>query len=610
MKKRSFGDRFRYWFDRMMSKGTVSMTVLLFAVTAVIVCLIGLAGYLLSGEDGILSQIWYSMMYTLDAGNLSGVSTDNVLYLLAMFLATLCGLFLTSILIGIIAAGIEKKLNSLSKGMSVVQEDDHTVIIGFDSKLFVILNELIEANANKKKACIVVLGEKPKEEMEEEIAFHFPDTGTTRIICRSGVLHETAALKRCSVETSRSVIINVSDDSETVKIVLALSAYLKDKTLRNRELRFIAALNDPEYIEPAEIAGEGRTVTVYLKDALARIIANTCRQHGLSQVLTELFNFSGNEFYFETVPELDGKTFHEALLSFSNAVAVGLYSKDRVYLNPPMDMKIEPDDRIILLENDDGEYVCHPAVHPEETIIHAGAGVRAEASDHLLVFGSNDKLPIILREYAKYVKPGTRVTVVDDDADEEALGTYAALDISICRDPVTASAMLRYLEQGENNILLVSDDSTDPEESDSATLLKLILLRDISDKKHCLPAITTEMFSTDNQRLASRARVDDFVIGSSFSSLLMAQISENPMLISLYKELLDESGSELYLKPASEYVTEGVPVDMYTLTESAARKGEIMVGYRKPLQDVIVNPPKKESIVFEQGDQIVVIAEN
>ena len=121
------------------------------------------------------------------------------------------------------------------------------------------------------------------------------------------------------------------------------------------------------------------------------------------------------------------------------------------------------------------------------------------------------------------------------------------------------------------------------------------------------------MRSVDNQRLASQARVDDFVIGSNFASLIMAQISENPNMMPLIDDLLDESGSEMYMKPASDYVPVGVPVDSYILAESAARKGEIYLGYRhndSVRTDVIVNPYKEETIIFGEKDLVVVIAEN
>lgn len=166
----------------------------------------------------------------------------------------------------------------------------------------------------------IVLGKQPKEEMEEAISSHIANTKTTYIICRSGGLHESYALECYSIETCKSVIVNVHEDAEVVKILLALATYIKNKELLNAEQRFIVSLQDNQYVEAANIAGEGRAAIIYVKDAIARIISNTYRQHGSSQVLTELFNFTGNELYFEKVPELAGKSFKEATMRFSNAI--------------------------------------------------------------------------------------------------------------------------------------------------------------------------------------------------------------------------------------------------------------------------------------------------
>lgn len=330
-------------------------------------------------------------------------------------------------------------------------------------------------------------------------------------------------------------------------------------------------------------------------------------------VLTELFNFSGNELYFESVPTLEGKTFREVTLSFANAVPVGLYAKGEVRLNPPMDTVIGKNDQIVLLELDDGAFEYHPAKKVDATGICDSVRASAKANNNLLILGSNEKLPTILKEYAKYVQPGTRVVIVDDDFEKAKLGSYVNLEITVCTEAVSWELLCRFLGENANNILLLNDDSQDPEASDSQTLLRLILLRDIADKSGLHFSITTEMRSVDNQRLASQARVDDFVIGSNFASLMMAQISENPQLMPLIDDLLDESGSELYMKPIADYVSVGVPVDSYTLTESAARKGEIYLGYRQLDEEnsaVVVNPRKDEKITFGDQDQIVVIAEN
>ncbi len=613
MKKRTLRKRISYWFDCMMSKGPIAMSILLFAITVAIVGVIGIIAYFVSDDGGVFYQIWNSLMHTIDTGNLAAASVDNLAYLTLMTIATLSGMVITSILIGIISTGVEGKLNDLRKGISVVQEDNHTVVIGFNNEIYTILRELIEANANHKNACVVILGEQPKEEMEDAISLHILDTKTTKIICRSGTLHDAYSLERCSVETCKSVIVNVQDDAEIVKIILALTAYVKEKELLNPELQFVASMQDTQYAEVAKIAGGGRAAIIFAKDAIARIISNTCRQHGLSQVLTELFNFSGNEIYFESIPALAGKTFKEATLSFLNAVAVGLYTDGFVQLNPPMDTVIKENAQIVLLELDDGVYEYHPKMTVDTSKICKGERSSAKANNNLLILGSNEKLPIILMEYAKYVGEDTRVIIVDDDLDKTKLGTYDNLTITVCEERVTRDLLCRFLDTSINNILLLNDDSQDSETSDSMTLLRLILLRDIADKDNRRFAITTEMRSVENQRLATQARVDDFVIGSNFASLMLAQISENPKMIPLIDDLLDESGSELYMKPISDYVAIGEPIDSYMLTESAAEKGEVYIGYRHIREEktnVIVNPRKDEKIVFGELDQIVVIAEN
>lgn len=357
--------------------------------------------------------------------------------------------------------------------------------------------------------------------------------------------------------------------------------------------------------------GELRKGTsIVQKDAIARIISNTCRQHGLSQVLSEIFSFDGNELYFEKISELEGKSFKEAVLSLSNATVVGICKEGKVTLNPAMDTVIDADTELVVIEADDGAYKINPDSEIDDSKICNAGSSYAEASNNLVVLGTNDKLPIILSEYDKYVEPGTTVIIVDNDFDEAVLDSYDNLEIKICTEAVSRDMLCKLLAEDVNNILLMNDDSEDAEESDSQTLLRLILLRDIADKSDRSFAITTEMRNADNQRLALQARVDDFVIGSNFASLLLAQISENANMAPVIMELLDESGSELYMKQVAQYVTVGEPVNFYTLTESAVRKGEIFVGYRHADEAVVVNPDKSMMVTFGANDQVVVIAEN
>ena len=106
MKKHPVREKIRYVFDYLLSKGPVAMIGLLLAVTMTIVGIIGIVANLCSEDGGVIYHIWNSFLHTLDPGTISGNDASNVPYLVMMTLATLCGLFLTSILIGIITSGI------------------------------------------------------------------------------------------------------------------------------------------------------------------------------------------------------------------------------------------------------------------------------------------------------------------------------------------------------------------------------------------------------------------------------------------------------------------------------------------------------------------------
>ena len=99
---------------------------------------------------------------------------------------------------------------------------------------------------------------------------------------------------------------------------------------------------------------------------------------------------------------------------------------------------------------------------------------------------------------------------------------------------------------------------------------------------------------------------------------LASQLSENKDLKAVFDDLFDADGSEIYVKPATDYVNAGTPVNFYTLCESAARKGEIAIGYRinefshnvDKAYGVSVNPKKSDMVTFTDKDKLIVIAED
>jgi hypothetical protein len=99
--------------------------------------------------------------------------------------------------------------------------------------------------------------------------------------------------------------------------------------------------------------------------------------------------------------------------------------------------------------------------------------------------------------------------------------------------------------------------------------------------------------------------------------LMTSQLSENSELMGVFTDLFDPEGSEIYLKPISDYVKTGQPVNFYTVTEAARRRGETAIGYRLMSEShdadkgygVHTNPKKSERVNFSTEDKIIVVAE-
>jgi hypothetical protein len=127
------------------------------------------------------------------------------------------------------------------------------------------------------------------------------------------------------------------------------------------------------------------------------------------------------------------------------------------------------------------------------------------------------------------------------------------------------------------------------------------------------------MVDIRNRELAEVTGADDFVVSNKLVSLMLAQASENEYLSSIFDDLLDEDGSEIYMRPIGDYVDLTKPVNFYTIAEAARQRGETAIGYRRqrPGEDdgrnmggVVVNPSKSEVLDYQPEDRVIVLAED
>lgn len=637
MQKPTLKEKIRYYFENTMSSGPSGVIKWLAIVSLAIVLLLGLVilifGIKESGDAesplGFFEGAWQSLMATLDSGTMGGDPADAWPFRIVRFIATLVGIFVISILIGSISSGIDEKIDELKKGKSKVLETNHTLILGWSEKVFSIIKEIIEANSNQKNPSIVILADRDKVEMDDEIREKIEDFKNTKIICRSGSPLESSAITVVNPNAARSIIVLANEeanaDTYVIKSVLALT---NGKNRKKDPYHIVAEVKDPKNMEAAELVGNNETVFVLSSNLISKITAQTCRQSGLSVVYTELLQFDGDEIYFNEEKSVVGKTYKDALFAYNTSSVIGLFTSDKnVLINPPMDTVINNGDQVIAIsEDDDTVKVSGMSSWNIKQDVFNNFERNDVKTEHTLILGWNDRGISIIEELDNYVAKGSEVLILaDSEIDIEAsLSDLKAnvknQNISYMKGNIIDRNTLDSLqaENFDHIILLSYKDGMDVQESDAITLICLLHLRAISEKVNKDFSIVSEMLDIRNRDLGVVAKADDFIVGDNLISLMLSQLSENKDLKKVYDILFEADGSEIYLKPVSRYVKSGEEMDFYTIVERAAQLNETAIGYRITAESsnsdehfgVKLNPKKTDKITFSPDDLIIVLSED
>jgi voltage-gated potassium channel Kch len=607
-----------------MSRGTPALVGWLAVVSALLVVLVTLAlSIAAAGTPGsnIFSLLWQTFT---SAFELSIPGGGDVAVHVIWFLLALGGLFVVSALIGLLNNGIDEKLDDLRKGRSPVVERDHTVILGWSDQIFIIASELVVANRSRRRAAVVVLAEQDKLVMDDLLRHRLGDTGNTRFVCRTGNPLDVKDLELVQLNTARSIIVlspqtQVREDADAyvLKTLLAIS---RGPAFREVEHHVVTSVRDGSSRAVAQLAG-GDAIVLDADDISARLIVQAARQSGLSAVYHDLMDFGGDELYVVAEPALQGQEFGQSQLAYRQCCPVGLMRADgTTTLNPPMDTVIGPDDKIVILASDDSSIRLsgeRPDLAPAAIV---DAAPQPSHPERTLVLGWNGRARRIIEQLDTYVASGSTVEVITDrvDADSSiATMSYQLQNLApTAKDGDTRDRkVLESLDiGGYDNVIVLCDDRLDPLTADSRVLVTLLHLRDILAKRDQKGAIVTEIRDDRDRELAQLTRDDDFVISDRLVSLLMTQISENVHLQSVFSDLFDADGAEIYIREASYYLRAAPDLTFATAVEAARQRNEVAIGYRRTDggdddDDAIVLNPDKFA-VMPPIDRLIVLASN
>ncbi|MBQ2311030.1 MAG: hypothetical protein II185_00570, partial [Firmicutes bacterium] len=227
----------------------------------------------------------------------------------------------------------------------------------------------------------------------------------------------------------------------------------------------------------------------------------------------------------------------------------------------------------------------------------------------IVVIGFSNELLTIINELPDNINKITLAGISADqrnaslpDSSEfssEIEGDYRSLD---------SERVLYDVVKDAPHIIVLSDRKKSPEDADTDVIMRIMKLRDIKKKYGLGFTITAEIRCENNRKLLNYETGDDFIVATDMSSMILAQICEDPRRNALFAEFLDEEGSEIYLKTPEQL---GIKTEGLTNLELRAQlyaMGYILLGF-KTSEDPFIPYVKDGPVELEPGDGLVVIGE-
>ncbi|MBP5332418.1 MAG: hypothetical protein J6Y89_11270 [Lachnospiraceae bacterium] len=636
MKKAGFKERFTYWFDTRMSKGTISMIKMLTVATLVVVLLLALiisaGGF---AEDGGFFSVFWNNLATVINAWMPYADEGSAGYVILTAIAAVAGLLLTSVLIGIISSGIEDRLTGLRKGNSRVLEQGHKVILGLISGEYELIRQLILA-AGDEKAVLVIAEEMERDEMEDLIRDNVEIPKNVRIICRNVDICDPAALSHLSIPDSVSVVISPMEDSRAVKAVLAVKKVLEEE--HNSTTVVSASVTQDNYLLPS---GGVSLIMLQTYDILARILAHSGTQPGLSDAFMEVMSFEGSEFYLDTFPEAEGLSFREITDRTEGAAVIGMETGSGLVLAPDPEAVLNKGSKLLFFTDNKGNYRIVPKGDsnlsktdnktrsnrdnkkpddPDNTellnskIHNKISAAQADKPEKVVIIGSNEVTDTVLRELPEMKTEVVFADVSDDEVKEitESASNRNDLTVSFYDGQVDDISALNDIMTDSGHVILLSNHDEDREGDDMTNMLRLLKLRQLREEKGLDFSIAAEMFSEKNRALVSASDPTDFIVANNLSSMVLAQMAEDPLLYPVFHEILCNEGKDLFLVSAGDILELGKQLSVRELKNTVLNMGLVLLGFvdNSPEgRSVSLNPSPDSILTPDERDYLIVIGD-
>lgn len=552
--------------------------------------------------------------------------------------AVCCSILFIASVTGNLAA-LYTGLELSPKKRSQVMRSGHTILLGWTSTLFSVVDQLSTNDERGRPNELLLMADRPVEEMWADLEEYTARFVPGQITPVQGSLTSITAIRSLGLARARQVIVlgeealqsgqaeSLDDeeraracdlaDAHVLRTVLAccqaMTASQADFRHSEREpLPVVAAVRSLESMRtiqggvPARARTQIALRVVDTSDILARCIAQVANRPGMARVFRELLSYTGSdggpslgsaEFYSEPVsPGLVGQAYRRLVQSFPSAIPVGYCVGDRVVLNPGFasgeaDYELTAQDRLVFLarsreEIGEGQprdielpaaFAPTPVQRPKRTVLVLGSGAKFDRVTELL---------------PAFLPRGSEVF------HEPVLGGSPTITLS--------GSMV-----GECDTVVVVAEASDRVSHDARVLMSLTRLNARSGGRLGETATVIELLDPRNMDLVDAFGAPVTLLSAELVSNYLVQLAADSHRGGVFRELLDPEGCEIYLRPAARYLgAEGAQC-----FEEVQRRGfvvgETVIGFQTDDAGLVLCPlgEQRTAPLIAAGDEVVVIAE-
>ena len=639
-------NRLKFQIEQLLLRGAHSRLLFIGSLVG----LVAIGGGLLvqvtdAPFDGNETAIWWAFLRLTDPGYL-GDDEGAARRVISTVLTVLGYVLFMGSLVAIMTQWLNQKIRNFESGLTPIVRRNHILILGWTNRTPAIVEELMYSEERVRRFLellgarglhVVILSEDVSLERTMELRSALGTLWDARkITFRSGIPLRMEHLERVDFQNASAIILpgadfayGSADESDTLIVKTVLSIANQQGARRSPPLPLLVTeLFDPNKIFMAQKAYQGILEILATDAFITRCMAQNVRHPGLSHLFHEILSHrQGNSIYIRTFESFTGVCFWELAGACPKAILLGIVRPHgesfRSILNPPEDLTLESEDRLVFLSRTYQDCEIPKDFSPEqsparpETLSRPRSHIQIERERRILILGWNHKVVPLIGELDDYlleqfeISTLSRKPTVDKEAELIQQGIdQSRVTVNHYEGDLTALSDLEAVDPSSyDNVVMFGNDWLETQEkSDARTITGHLVLQNILEGCAQKPRILVDVMDANNIGLF-RDENTEALVTPVMASHVLAQVALRRELNAVYAELFGAGGAEICFRPVTDYNIVGQKMSFMDLKEIAIACGDIALGLRSKNSLIELNPERHKTYVLTEADDFIVLVQ-